>query len=1059
MKQPLFLVLIALLLGTNAAGAQPFENGSVVGQVQDRIIVTLREDVAIHRDKAADPVKVGVAALDALADRYQVRGMDPLYDGLTGFIKDKTVRGDLDRVWAVDFPASMGLNRVKAAYEALPQVEKAELVDICRNYAFLPNDPSISGNQWYLRNMNLGGGDIRAVGGWNQTLGDSNIVICILDSGVHWNHPDLGGDHPDKVTGAILTNWTEYYGTPGVDDDGNGKVDDIRGWDFVTGVTGWPGEDVSGEDNDPSDFEGHGTMCAGVAAAITNNGIGIAGAAPGCKILPVRCGWLPNGSSQGVVRMDFAAAGIIYAWGRGANIINCSWGSTSYLSSAVSSAQNGGVQFVTAAGNDNTDSDPGAGVPSYLSTRSGVLAVAATNAQDAKTSFSNFGSWVECAAPGEGIYTTSYNASTGQSVYTTTQGTSFSSPLTAGALALIWSSDPSMTALEVRSALLNACDNIDAQNPGYVGQLGAGRVNVLKALGDNVHQYPAEFPTLYDALNCSADDDTIAIEGGTVLAGPLDIPGKPISILGGYDPTYTSRDPLGNPAVVQGNVGSHALRFQGDVTPATVFDGFLVQGGGGQTLAGIPYSGRYGGGIMLNGESPTLRSLEVTGNSVGSSSTLGCGGGIAMHNSSAVLENVHVHGNTAVYGAGLFLNDSDPTLIGCVIEDNVLITDNASYPAKGGGLHLVDSAVDMTDCDVIGHTGLDQGGGIYAMGIDITSSLTMTGGSVAGNQAVNGGAGVYISGGTIDLTRVALTDNVRDPAATFMYGGGLFAANVAATLDSVTASGNDAHIGGGIHIQDSAAPVVMHSVLTGNTAFLWGGGLSFLNNTGGAITGNTLTENDGTLSGGGGLYTSTSDPAVENNIVAFNTGGATYANGMALTATPGAVSCNDTYGNTGADYSGIADPTGTAGNISLDPLFCNAAAGKYNVQPASPCAADNSGGCGLIGALASGCGESPVPEGGEIPTAFHVDQNFPNPFNPRTTIRFELPAAAPTRVTVFDVAGHLVKTLLDEDLAARTHEVTWTGDDEKGRKVAAGIYFYMVTSGNERSVGRMALVK
>jgi hypothetical protein len=88
-----------------------------------------------------------------------------------------------------------------------------------------------------------------------------------------------------------------------------------------------------------------------------------------------------------------------------------------------------------------------------------------------------------------------------------------------------------------------------------------------------------------------------------------------------------------------------------------------------------------------------------------------------------------------------------------------------------------------------------------------------------------------------------------------------------------------------------------------------------------------------------------------------------------------------------------------------------------------------------------------------------VKQNFPNPFNPRTTIQFALPNAGRTRVTVFDVAGHHVKTLLDEDLAAQTHQVVWTGDDDSGRGVAAGIYFYLVTNGNDRSVGRMAFVK
>ncbi len=229
----------------------------------------------------------------------------------------------------------MDLDEVEAAYEALPEVEQVRFVDICKMYdAYLPNDPGIAGQQWYLRNTNVGGGDIRALGGWAEALGDSNIVVCILDSGVDWHHPDLGGTHPDKVNGAIWTNWTEYYGSAGVDDDGNGFIDDIRGWDFVNGVTGWPDEDTQTPDNDPMDYESHGTNCSGCVAAITNNGIGIAGTAPGCKIMAVRAGWLPDGDGQGVVRMDWASQGIVYAANNGAKIINCSWGSASSLSPA-----------------------------------------------------------------------------------------------------------------------------------------------------------------------------------------------------------------------------------------------------------------------------------------------------------------------------------------------------------------------------------------------------------------------------------------------------------------------------------------------------------------------------------------------------------------------------------------------------------------------------------------------------------------------------------------------------------------------------------------------------
>ena len=154
----------------------------------------------------------------------------------------------------------------------------------------------------------------------------------------------------------------------------------------------------------------------------------------------------------------------------------------------------------------------------------------------------------------------------------------------------------------------------------------------------------------------------------------------------------------------------------------------------------------------------------------------------------------------------------------------------------------------------------------------------------------------------------------------------------------------------------------------------------------------------------------------------------------------------------------MADPTGTAGNIALDPLFC--AGDNFNLGAASPCLPAGSGGCGLIGALGGSCGASPVPgDDGAVPTAFRVDQDFPNPFNPSTTIRFALPEGGQTVVSIFDIKGRRVRTLVNDVLPAQVHEVTWTGRDEDERQVAAGVYFYMVTSGTHRAVGRMALVK
>jgi hypothetical protein len=293
-----------------------------------------------------------------------------------------------------------------------------------------------------------------------------------------------------------------------------------------------------------------------------------------------------------------------------------------------------------------------------------------------------------------------------------------------------------------------------------------------------------------------------------------------------------------------------------------------------------------------------------------------------------------------------------------------------------------------------------------------------------------------------------------------MHGGGMFATAATVSLDSLVVTGNGAHIGAGLDLTTCTSAVVTNSVFTGNVAQFWGGGLNYDGNTAGSIAGNTFFANDATFSGGGGIYLNASSPAISNNISAFNTGGTANANGMALLSAPSSISCNDTYGNTGADYSGQPDPTGSNGNISVDPLFCNSGEGNLSLTDESPCTPANTGGCGLIGALTSGCDVSPViEEGSGIPIAFQVEQNYPNPFNPRTTIKFSLPAAGRTQVAIFDVAGRHVKTLVDEDLPAQTHQVVWTGDDDTGRNVAAGVYFYMVSSGEERSVGRMALVK
>jgi subtilisin family serine protease len=1058
MKIRQFTILLAMMLLAGVAMAQ--QGAAVENEVQGRVIITVNSGVKMALDKSQGTPVVGVPALDSLAKKYSVLRMEQLYAGMTNNLA-KVDQEILERVWLVEFSPTKSLYQIKADYESLDQVEKVELDHyVYADTAYLPDDPQLN-TQWYLRNMGIDGADVRAVGSWNQASGDSNIVIAVLDSGVDYTHPDLGGNHPDHVNGAIWTNWQEYYGSPGVDDDGNGRIDDVRGYDFVTASSGavYPGEDPGPADNDPMDHGGHGTHVSGCVAAITNNGTGISSIAGGCKVMAVRIMYT-NTEGQGVGLQTYTSQGMIYAANSGADIINLSLGpTTSFLTNAASACQNVGILIMESAGNDNVEEDPSIYVPDFLHTRAGVLAVAATNQSDGKASFSNYGPWVEISAPGVDINSTFYNHSTGESTYTSMQGTSMACPIACGSAALIWSANPGFTYQQVSQLLVDSADDIDAINPLYGGKLGAGRINVLKAIGDNEQRYPEEYPTVFDALNSASDGDIVAIEGGITLTGTMTVPGGAFQVLGGYSPDYTSRDPINNPTILQGSLSSTVLKFYGDIENTTVVDGFVIQGGGGLNFSGIPYTGRYGGGVQLQHASPTLRNIEVKDNAVGSTSILGLGGGIMMNNSHAVLENVHVHGNTGIYGAGIFINNSSPVMTDCTIENNTVIADNLSNPALGGGMHMVNSTVSMTNCVVNGHLDCNEGGGIYASDASI---LDMSGGQVNGNSAQTTGGGIYHSGGSLTLTSVEVANNSNLPTSTFMNGGGIFAQNAVVDLDNVVVTANSAQAGGGAIFKTCTQADVSNSVFAGNSGLFFGGGVYYDNTTAGLVSGNTIVENEATYSGGAGVHVLGAAPDMNNNIIAFNTGAASNANGVSVPAAPALYSCNDVFGNAGADYSGMTDPTGTNGNISEDPVFCDSVAGNFSINSASPCSAANSGGCGLIGALDVDCGgdTSPVPEADNgIPVAFRVEQNFPNPFNPSTTIRFALPDAAHTRVVIFDIAGRKVKTLVDGMLPAQNHEAIWTGNDEAGHGVSAGVYFYRVSSGDHLAVGRMALIK
>ena len=312
---------------------------------------------------------------------------------------------------------------------------------------FQPNDPSLN-NCWHLAK-------IQAFDAWDLGTGSTSVVVAVVDDAVEINHLDLA-----NVT------WSNNLEIPnnGIDDDNNGYVDDYNGYD------------VADNDNNPSPPNtnlDHGTHVAGISGAQTNNNIGVASIGFGISVMPVKA--TRDNNLNGTI--NNAYDGVYYAALNGADVINCSWGSSSFSNTnynIIQMAQNQGSIIVASAGNSNQNL---ASNPRYPSCYNGVICVANTTQSDSKRGSSCYGSRVDVSAPGSSILSTiPFNN------FGTKSGTSMSAPMVAGLLGLMKSFSPNSTNEQLISCMKSACDNIDAINPSYAGLLGDGRINAYQAL-------------------------------------------------------------------------------------------------------------------------------------------------------------------------------------------------------------------------------------------------------------------------------------------------------------------------------------------------------------------------------------------------------------------------------------------------------------------------------------------------------------------------------------------------------------------------------------------------
>lgn len=485
---------------------------------------TLTEVVAGFRGGAA------LTRLHSFVDTFNLNDSKALFTGPDGITVTEL------RLWPHVAPEA-ALVRLRT----LNDIAWAEPnVIVHRGEDFTPNDPQYSASGQYFHRI------AQTDLAWDTQMGQPSIIVAVTDDGVGYNHPDL--------TDNIWINPGEIPGN-GVDDDGNGFIDDVRGWDF------------SGNDNNPlpAGSSTHGTHVSGIIAARTHNATGVAGTAggngsagSGVRIMPVRWAGTTSWTATAV------ANSFTYAANNGAKIVNSSYNFDGFAGNATVNAAfeysySKGVLHFNSAGN-NSQLNPPRGVFTQ------PLFVASLDSGDVRSSFSNYGDFVDISGSGSSILsTTTSSDGTGVS-YSNSSGTSMSTPHAAGVAALLWSQNPSWTREQLVAVLLGSADIVDAENPNFLNWLGTGRVNAYRGLTQ-----PLPPPRLGRTINMDATGLPLPAPSSFTIFTPMRL--DPASVTAanfelrgdGPDNTFDTADDVIVPLVINAGaayqVGTNSLVF------------------------------------------------------------------------------------------------------------------------------------------------------------------------------------------------------------------------------------------------------------------------------------------------------------------------------------------------------------------------------------------------------------------------------------------------------------------------------------------------------------------
>ncbi|MHC4693086.1 MAG: S8 family serine peptidase, partial [Planctomycetota bacterium] len=894
----------------------------------------------------------------------------------------------LDRIYKLkfDLEPDESIQDVLTAYNNDPSVEYAEL-----NYIVtidsIPNDPYFS-FQWSLHNTgqmypesgkyNHPPGkfdaDIDAPEAWDIHTGSSEVIVAVVDSGVDYNHRDL---QPN-----IWINSGEIPGN-GIDDDRNGYIDDIYGYDFIN------------NDGDPYDDGAHGTHCAGTIAAEGDNGLDIAGVCWNAKIMALK--FLGSGGSG---KTSDALTAFYYAVENGADVTSNSWGGGSYsnaMKEAIDYAHSQGVIMVASAGNKNRD------YPQYPAYYDHMISVAATNSNDEKATFSNYGDWVDIAAPGVDILSLRAENTSKGTVYddytTIMSGTSMACPHVSGACALLLAAFSKITVDEVSDILRQSADPIEA------GICQSGRLNIFEALlaipqPKGVIRLDQEAYTclsninvwLYDSdlKNKGTQEVTLTTSGGDLETIALIQTPPSIGIFSGTIPT-NSADP---------NIEDGVLQIMhGQIITASYED--AKKGPGNPAVAVDTATADCQGPVIFNvqidipGPEPTVTfetnepskarvwcglSCEDPNLIIRSNSTLSTYHSIKLFGISPqtryffIIEATDSVGNTTFdnnEGQCYNFTTTAPGVIK-VPADYQTIQEAIDRSWNSGTVRVADSSYTgygNRDIDFKGKaiTVRSENGpencvvdcdgtstGFYFHNSEgpnsVLDGFTITGGSgryVSGS--VRHGGGIYCYKSSPVIKNCVVTNNTAG------YGGGITCGGGSATITDCTIKSNSSHRGGGIYTFSNAT--ISNCIIINNYARLDGGGgvygsklritncLIAENSTGrtshgggvtahftsgdNIITNCTVVNNSaGDVYGrGGGITNYRSDTTITNCIVRGNS--AKYGNQISMGGATANVSYCNVQGGESAVYVDNGRLTWGPGNIDADPSFVNGPEGDH----------------------------------------------------------------------------------------------------------------------------------